>query len=141
MNIKDLFHKDKRESLLQDALKKARAKKGGEFPFAFGMMGGDRSILVIDRRGEFRTDKLLKEIRKERPRKLIVGTAKVSGRLLELTVDESKGTVKAKDVRDFLTKNNLPVTKAVIAEQKGGSAKEDEAANQRQGARRDSNAA
>ena len=114
MNIKDLFDQAKRDRLLRTALKKARTKKGGTFAFAFGMMGDGQSLLVVDWRGKFDSEKLLKELRKEGPRKAIVGQASVNGRLLELSVNQSKGTVTSKDVREFLTDHALSVNKAII---------------------------
>ena len=110
-----LFDEKRRDALLQNALKKAKAQKGKEFPFAFGMMGDQKSILVVDWRGQFDLDKLVKEMRKAKPQKMIVGKATVIGKVLQLKVEQKKGTVKPKDVRDFLnSKSGLSVSKATI---------------------------
>lgn len=116
MNIKALFDTEKRDGLLEGAFKRIRAKKEGEYPFVFALTGPKEAILVLDWRNETTPEKLMKEARKERPRKLIAGKAKLNGKSLELQVAQKKGTVKAKDVREFLAKRGLPVRKATVLE-------------------------
>ena len=114
MNVKQLFDEEKRDEFLQGAVKRVRAKKGGEFPFAFGLLGSRGAVLVIDWRGEATTEKLVQNLRKQRPTKMIVGKASIKGPELELRVEQQKGTIKAKDVRGYLAKSGLPVRKAIV---------------------------
>ena len=126
--LKSLFDASKHLELLEEAIKKAKQDQSGGFPFAFGMGKGDAK-LVIDWKKALKSDRLYKEMKKEQD-KVVVGVANVSGRQLSLKVELKKGNVKEQDVRKYLNKNKLAVSKAVIQdsgakEEKENGAKKD----------------
>jgi hypothetical protein len=110
--LKDYFDPKKSKDLVEDALK--RAKGTGEKPFAFGM-GKSGPFLAIDYRDEYTVEKFLKEIKmSEFKDKFIVGTAVINGPMLELKTIEKKGTIKPKEVKEFLKGVKSPVSRAMI---------------------------
>ena len=125
MNVQALFAEETREEQLGRAVKRARSRRGAEFPFAFALLGRGKSVLVLDGRGEFTPEKMLKPTRKLRPQKFAVGTARINGKTLELRVVQQKGSIKPKDVRDFLAKQGLPIRQAVISDGSGVPALEE----------------
>jgi hypothetical protein len=123
--IKDFFELDKRQKLLEDALKKS--KDGDERPCAFGV-GKSGAFLALDFRNEHSPEKLLKEIKKsEFKDKFVVGTATVRGKMIDIKSLEKKGNVKPKDIKQFLASGiRSTVSRAIID---GAADEEDQRVN------------
>jgi hypothetical protein len=111
--IKDYFEADKRQKLLEDALKKS--KDGDKRPCAFGI-GKTGAFLALDFRNEHSPEKMLKEIKKSDFKdRFLVGTATIQGKIIEITSVEKKGSIRPKDIKEFLTSGiKSKVSRAVI---------------------------
>jgi hypothetical protein len=111
--IKDYFETGKRQKLLEDALKKS--KDGDKRPCAFGI-GKSGAFLALDFRNEHSPEKMLKEIKKtDFKDRFIVGTATIQGKIIAITSVEKKGSIRPKDIKEFLTSGiKSKVSRAVI---------------------------
>jgi len=126
--IKDFFDPDKRQKLLEDALKKS--KDGDQRPCAFGV-GKSGAFLALDFRNEHSPEKMLKEIKKsEFKDKFLVGTATIRGKIIDIKSLEKKGNIKPREVKQFLASGIKSTASRAIID---GAADEEDQMAQRGG--------
>jgi hypothetical protein len=111
--VKDFFDPEKRQKLLEDALKKS--KDGDQRPCAFGA-GKSGAFLALDFRNEHSPEKMLKEIKKSDFKdRFVVGTATIRGKIIDIKSLEKKGNIKPRDIKQFLASGiKSTVSRAII---------------------------
>ena len=125
---KDLFDDGKKDKLLKEAIKKAKTKKTEKFPCVFGM-GKGGAMFVLDWKRQNDHGKLFLEM-KGRHEKVIKGQARISGDLIEITIEDTKGgKIKPKDVKDCL-KQSSPIKKAKLFDKDGSAIADEEEESQ-----------